>query len=159
MRPKGALPAVLALAGFVAIVVGVHQDLLHVAPGYEGTITTGWDGSLSHEELLLARLGLVGVVGAGAALRWRRLAVVPAATGVVVLLYALRAVLQYARDPGLYAPVTAFGGESVRFVLGAEPFLLVAGGALLVAAGAAGWSACSGGADDGASAAASPSRR
>jgi hypothetical protein len=159
MRPKRATPAVLALAGFVTIVVGVHQGLVHVAPGYEGTITTGWDGELSHEEVLLARLGFVGVVGAVAAFRWRRLAVVPAATGVVVLFYAVRAVLHYARDPGLYAAVTAFGGESVRFVLGAEPFLLVAGGALLVAAGAVGWRARLGGADDGASAAASPSRR
>ena len=139
MRPQRAIPAVLALAGFVTIVVGVHQGLVHVAPGYEGTITTGWDGTLSHEEVLLARLGLVGVVGAGAALRWRRLAVVPAATGAVVLCYALRAVLHYARNPGLYAPVTAFGGESVRFVLGAEPFLLVAGGLFLVGAGVVGW--------------------
>jgi hypothetical protein len=159
MRRKRAIPAVLALAGFVAIVVGVHQGLVHVAPGYEGTITTGWDGPLSHEEILLARLGLVGVVGAVGASRWRRLAVVPAATGAVVLFYALRAVLHYAQDPGLYAPVTAFGGESVRFVLGAEPFLLVAGGALLVAAGVVGWGARPSGADDGASAAASPSRR
>jgi hypothetical protein len=90
MRPKRAIPPVLALAGFVTIVVGVHQGLVHVAPGFEGTITTGWDGALSHEEVLLARLGLVGVVGAGAALRWRRLAVVPVATGAVVLFYALR---------------------------------------------------------------------
>ncbi|AXG08985.1 hypothetical protein [Haloplanus rubicundus] len=159
MRPKRAIPAVLALAGFVTIAVGVHQGLVHVAPGYEGTITTGWDGALSHEEVLLARLGLVGVVGAGAAFRWRRLAVVPAATGVVVLSYAFRAVLHYAQDPGLYAPVTAFGGASVRFVLGAEPFLLVAGGALLVAAGVVGWGVRPAGTDDGASAAASPSKR
>jgi hypothetical protein len=159
MRPTRSISAVLALAGFVTVVVGVHQDLLHVAPGYEGTVTTGWDGALSHEEALLARLGLVGVVGAVAASRWRRLAVVPAATGVVVLFYALRAVLHYARDPGLYAPVTAFGGESVRFVLGAEPFLLVTGGTLLVTASVVGWRVRPGRSDDGTSAAASPSRR
>jgi hypothetical protein len=159
MRTRRLAPVVLAALGALAVAVGVHQDLLHVAPGYEGTITTGWDGPLSHEEVLLARLGLVGLVGAGAAFRWRRLAVVPAATGVVVLFYALRAVLHYARDPGLYATVTAFGGESVRFVLGAEPFLLVAGGALLVAAGALGWGTRPEGADDGASAPASPSMR
>jgi hypothetical protein len=141
MRPKRAVPTVLALAGFVTIVVGVHQELVHVASGYEGTITTGWDGALSHEEVLLARLGLVGVVGAGAATRWRRLVVLPVATGAVVLFYTGRAVLHYALEPGLYAPVTAFGGESVRFVLGAEPFLLVAGGLFLVGAGVVGWRA------------------
>nr|WP_084510120.1 hypothetical protein [Haloplanus natans] len=81
--------------------------------------------------------GLVGV-GAVAARRWRRLAVAPAATGFVVLFYTLRAVLHYALEPGLYVEVTTYGAPT-RFVLGAEPILLVAGGLLLVGAGVVGW--------------------
>lgn len=111
----------------MAIVIGVRQELVHVTPGYEGTITTGWGGDLNHEARLLARLGLVGVGGAIVVPRWRRLAVVPAATGGVVLFYALRAALHYAFDPGLYVAVSAYGGPT-RFVLGAEPVPLVVGG-------------------------------
>jgi hypothetical protein len=122
----------------VVVVIGTRQGLVHVAPGYEGTITTGWGGDLNHEEHLLARLAIVGVGGTVTALRWRRLSVVPVATGVVILCYALRAVLQYALDPGLYVEMSV-GGVPTRTVLGGEPFLLVAGGALLVAAGVVGW--------------------
>ncbi|AZH24153.1 hypothetical protein [Haloplanus aerogenes] len=151
MRPRRLVPVALAIAGLVAIVIGIHQGLVHVAPGYDGTITTGWGGDLNHEERLLARLALVGVVGAVAARRWRRLAVVPAATGGVVLFYALRAALHYALDPGLYVEVSAYGGPT-RLVLGAEPFLLVAGGALLVGAAVVEWRARPDDADGGASA-------
>jgi len=133
-----ALPVALALVGFAAVVIGIHQGLVHVAPGYEGTIVTGWGRSLNHEERLLAGLGAVGVGGAVASLRWRRLVAVPAAVGGVVLFYALRAVIYTVQDPGLYAETTTHGGNSVVFVLGAEPFLLVAGGLLLVGAGVAG---------------------
>ncbi|WP_435067290.1 hypothetical protein [Haloplanus sp. C73] len=140
MQRRRALPVALAVLGLVAVLVGVRQGLVHVAPGYEGTIMTGWDGPLNHEERLLSRLAVVGVVGSVAALRWRRLAVVPAATGGVVLFYALRAVLHYALDPGLYVEVQVYGGPT-RFVLGAEPVLLVVGGALLVAAGVVEWRA------------------
>jgi len=135
MRTRRLVPVAVAVAGLVAIVIGVRQGLVHVAPGYEGTITTGWGGDLNHEERLLARLGVVGVVGTVAALKWRHLAAVPVATGVVVLFYALRAALHYA---GLYVTVSAYGGPT-RFVLGAEPILLVVGGALLVVAGVVGW--------------------
>jgi len=138
MRPRRLVPVAVAIVGLVAVVVGVRQELVHVAPGYEGTIMTGWGGGLNHEERLLSRLALVGVAGAAATLRWRRLAFVPVATGVVVLFYALRAVLYYALDPGLYVEVSVYSGPT-RFVLGAEPVLLVAGGALLVAAGVVGW--------------------
>jgi hypothetical protein len=147
MRTDRLLTAVAAVAGAAAIAVGVHQGLVHVAPGYEGTIVTGWDGPVNHEERLLARLGAVGATGAVAALRWRRLAAVPAATGGVVLFYALRATLGYARDPGLYTTVSLHGGGPVRLVLGAEPVLLAAGGALLVFAGVRGWTARAGTAD------------
>jgi len=140
MRTRRLVPVAVAIVGLAAIVIGVRQGLVHVAPGYEGTITTGWGGDLNHEERLLSRLGLVGVGGAIAALRWRRLAVVPVATGGVVLFYALRAVLHYAVDPGLYVEVSAYGGRT-EFVLGAEPVLLVGGGALLVVAGVVGWRA------------------
>jgi len=134
MRPRRLVPVALAAAGVVAIVIGVQQELVHVAPGYEGRVVTGWGGKLNHEERLLARLGAVGVAGAVAALRWRRLAVVPVATGSVVLCYALRAVLYYAFDPGLYTTVPVYGGTT-RLVLGAEPALLAVGGTLLVVAG------------------------
>jgi hypothetical protein len=140
VRHRRLLPVAVAAVGFVAVAVGVRQGLLHVAPGYEGTIVTGWGRELNHEERLLVRVAAVGVCGSVAALRWRRLAVVPVAAGVVVAFYAFRAVLQYALDPGLYVEVSTYGGTT-RLVLGAEPALLAVGGALLVAAGVAGWSA------------------
>jgi len=143
MRTQRLVPVALAVAGFVAIVVGIHQGLVHVAPGYEGTITSGWDGAPNHEERLLARLGLVAVVATVATLRWRRLALVPVAVGGVVLFYALRAVGHYVWEPGLYTAVETYGGASLRFVLGAEPFLLVGGAVLLVVAGVRGWTVCS----------------
>jgi hypothetical protein len=136
---KGLFPVALAVAGFAAIAVGIHQGLVHVAPGYEGTITSGWGGDIGHEERLLAAVGAVGVGGAAVSRRWARLSVVPAAAGGVVLFYALRAVLGTALDVPLYAETTTYGGDPVAFVLGAEPFLLVAGGVLLVGAGVAGW--------------------
>ncbi|WP_255148676.1 hypothetical protein [Halorarius halobius] len=146
MRTRRLAPVALAVAGLAAVVVGVHQGLVHVAPGYEGTIQSGWDGPLSHEERLLARLAVVGAVGAAGALRWRRLAVVPAAAGGVVLLYVLRAMATYLQDPGLYTETTTYGGDPVMFVFGAEPFLLLAGGGLLVTAGVVGWRATTRGA-------------
>jgi hypothetical protein len=135
-------PVTLAVVGCVAIAVGVHQGLVHVAPGYDGTVTSGWDGPLSHEEVLLVQVGVVGVVGAVAARRWKGLASVPVATGVVVLFYAFRAVYSLVRSPRpLYREFSmdtaGFGGEPVVFVLGAEPFLLAAGGLSLVGAGVA----------------------
>jgi hypothetical protein len=140
MPPRRLVPVALAFAGLVAVVIGVHQELVHVAPGFEGTITTGWGGDRNHEERLLARLALVGGVGAVAASRWRRFAAVPVATGVAVLFYALRATLHYALDPGLYVTVSAYGGPT-GLVLGAEPVLLVGGGGLLVAADVVRWRA------------------
>jgi len=156
MRTRRLVPVAVAIVGLAAIVIGVQQGLVHVAPGYEGTITTGWGGDLNHEERLLARLGLVGVVGTVAARWWRHLVVVPVATGGVVLFYALRAALHYALDPGLYIEVSAYGGPT-RFVLGAEPFLLVAGGALLAGAGVVGWRTRPDGDGGGIPAATSPS--
>ncbi|WP_251329080.1 hypothetical protein [Haloplanus pelagicus] len=141
MRSRRLVPVALAAAGLAAIVIGVYQGLIHVAPGYEGTIMSGWDGDLNHEERLLVRLGLVAVGGTVTALRWRRLAVVPVVAGGVVAFYALRAIVHYALDPGLYAEVETYGGHSTRFVLGAEPFLLVAGAVLLAAAGVRAWTA------------------
>lgn len=128
-----------AAAGFLTIVVGVHQSLVDVAPGFDGRIVTGWDRSLSQEERLLAALGGVGLAGAAGVTRWRRLAAVPVVVGSVVLLYTLRAVGQYAMRPGLYTDVRLHDGTTTRFVLGAEPFLLAGGALLLVIAGVAGW--------------------
>jgi hypothetical protein len=133
------VPVVLAVAGGVAIVVGIHQGLVHVAPGYEGTIVSGWGGKLNHEERLLAAVGAVGIAGSIAARRWRRLCVVPIAAGGVVLFYALRAIGHWVWRTPLYVETSIDDGDPTVFVLGAEPFLLVIGGALLIAAGVLGW--------------------
>lgn len=139
MRTSTVLPVVLAVAGCATIVIGIHQGLVHVAPGYEGTITSGWGGELNHEERLLAVVGAVGIGGTVAAFRWKRLSVVPIAAGGVVLFYALRAVLHWAQNVTLYAETTTYGGDPVVFILGAEPFLLVTGGLFLVGAGLLRW--------------------
>ena len=143
MEGRRLVPVMMAIAGCAAIGIGVYQGLVHVAPGYEGTITSGWDGSLSHEEVLLTQLGAVGLGGAVAALRWRRLSSVPCVMGSIVLLYAGRAVFGLVQSPRpLYRefPVhgAGFEGDTVVFVLGAEPFLLAAGGLLLAGAGVTG---------------------
>ncbi len=137
------LPVMIAVTGFVAIVFGTHQGLVHVAPGYEGTITSGWDGDLNHEELLLVLVGGVGIGGAVAARRWKHLASIPVLMGGVVLFYVFRAVLGQFRSPhSLYREYTLHppGSEeyTVMIVLGAEPFLLAVGALLLVGAGIAG---------------------
>lgn len=140
MRNDRVLPLALAVAGFAAIVIGIHQGLVHVAPGNAGTtITTGWDGELNHEERLLAALGAVGIAGTAGSFRRKRLAVVPVVMGGVVLFYALRAVYHYVRTLPLYTDVQSYGGDRTMFVLGAEPFLLIGGGLLLVGAGIVGW--------------------
>jgi hypothetical protein len=139
MMDRRAVPVLLAVAGLAVTVIGVYQGLLHVAPGYEGTVMTGWDGELNHEERLLVGLAAVGVGGAAATRRWKRLAAVPVAMGGVVLFYALRATIQKVLNVPLYTETTIYSGDAVVFVLGAEPFLLVAAGLLLVGAGVAGW--------------------
>ena len=138
MQHRRHLPVVLAGLGAVAIVVGIHQGLVHVAPGYEGRVVSGWGGPLNHEERHLAGVAILGVAGAAISLRSRWLAAVPALSGGVVLFYALRATLHYVRDPGLYTPVETYGGETVRYIIGAEPALLVVGALLLAAAGVSG---------------------
>lgn len=139
MNYRRVLPVALATVGFVIIVVGIHQGLLHIAPGYEGTITTGWDGALNHEEFLLAGVGAVAIGGTVATRRWQRLAAVPVVAGAIVLVYALRALLHSVQTTPLYTETTIYSGDTVVFVLGAEPFLLIAGGLLLVSAGVLGW--------------------
>ncbi|KAB1192273.1 hypothetical protein GJR96_01975 [Haloferax sp. MBLA0076] len=138
MTRQRILAVAVAIVGFAAIVVGIHQELLHVAPGYTGTIETGWSGPLNHGENLLARLAGVGVVGTLATLRWKYAAVVPLGVGGVEIGYSLVAVFTYVQSPGLYTTVQTSGGTT-RFLLGAEPFLLVAGGLLLLVAGLVGW--------------------
>ncbi|ELZ85004.1 hypothetical protein C453_10500 [Haloferax elongans ATCC BAA-1513] len=139
MNRQHVVAAALAVTGFGAIVFGIYQDALHVAQMYDGTIETGWGGSLNHEERLLARLGALGAVGSVAALRWRHLAVVPAVTGAIVLFYPLRAIVQWTSSPELYTEVPTHDGGVTRIVLGAEPFLLIAGGGLLVGAAFLRW--------------------
>ena len=134
------VPVAMAIAGFAAIGVGVYQGLVHVAPGYEGTIMSGWDGSLSHEEVLLVQLGALGVGSVGAGLRWKRLSLLSSVMGSIVLFYAFWAVFTLFQSPRpLYREVSVqgagFEGDTVMFVLGAEPFLLAAGGLLLMGAG------------------------
>ena len=137
------VPAVVAAIGFTAIVFGVYQGLVHVAPGYEGTIMSGWDGDLNHEEVSLVLVGGVGIGGAVAARKWKRLASIPVGMGGIVLFSVLRAVLGQFRSPhSLYREYTlqppGSGEYTVMIILGAEPFLLAVGGLLLVGAGIAG---------------------
>lgn len=139
MISKRILPTVLAVAGFTVIVIGIYQGLLHVAPGYDGTIMTGWDGGLNHEERLLAGLGAVGIAGAVATIRWKQFSIVPGFMGGVVLFYAVRAIYLQVQDVPLYTETTLYSGETTVFVLGSEPFLLIAGGLLLIGAGTVGW--------------------
>ena len=136
-------PAVMAAVGFAAIVFGIYQGLVHVAPGYEGTIMSGWDGTPNHEEVLLVLAGGVGIGGAVAARKWKRLASIPVVMGGIVLFSMLRAVLGQFRSPhSLYREYTLQppGSEeyTVMIILGAEPFLLAVGGLLLVGAGITG---------------------
>jgi len=137
MKYERALPVWLAIAGAIAILIGIYQGLVHVAPGYEGAIMTGWGGELNHDERLLAGLGVAGVGGAVGSIWWKRLSFVPVAMGGVVLFYAGRAILHYVSDrPQLYTETTyRSSGEPVMYILGAEPFLLIAGGVLLGGAG------------------------
>lgn len=125
----------LAIAGAVIIMVGVFQELVHVAPEYEATITTGWGGKLNHEEQLIGGLSLVGVGGMVAALRWNRFSIIPTAVGGIVLFYALRALLQTMLNFTLYTETTLYNGDVAVFILGTEPFLLTLGGLLLIGSG------------------------
>ena len=133
-------PILLSLAGFVAVVVGVQQGVLHVAPGYGGTINAS-EEVFGRRKWLLAGVGAVGVVGASLSSRRKRLSAVPIAVGGVVLLEAFRTTVLAATslDYPLFTE-TAYrrSGEPVMFVLGAEPLLLAAGGVLLVGAGIVG---------------------
>lgn len=136
------VPVAMAIAGFVAIVIGVYQGLVHVAPGYEGTIMSGWDGSLSHEEVLLVQLGAIGVGSVLGGLRWNRLSILSFVTGSIVLFYPVRAVFNLFQSPRpLYREFSVqgagFEGDTVMFIIGVEPFLLAAGGLLLIGAGLA----------------------
>jgi hypothetical protein len=141
MDRRALLPAGVAVAGTLAVVIGIHTDLLAMRPGVGGAIETGWGGRLNHEERLLAGLGLVGIVGAFVAVRWRRAALLTQAVGGVVLFYALRAVVGYALDPSLelYTGFPVADGTTGQVVFGAEPYLLVLGGLLLIVAGVLGF--------------------
>ncbi len=141
MDRRALRPAGVAVAGTLAVVIGIHAELLHVRPTASGTIETGWGGSLNHEETLLAGLSLLGTVGALAASRWRRVALLPQAVGGVVLFYALRAVGIYLSDPLLevYTGLPVLDGTTGRVVFGAEPYLLILGGLLLIAGGVLGF--------------------
>ncbi|MFC4449136.1 hypothetical protein [Halorussus aquaticus] len=145
MKTRRIVPVAMAVTGCLAVVIGVYQGLVHIAPGYEGTITSGWGGDLNHEEVLLVQLGAVGVVGTVGAARWKRLASVPVAMGSIVLFYPLRAVFHWfqSRSRPLYRefspPAPSYEGETVVIILGAEPFLVAGGGLLLVGAGIAAW--------------------
>ncbi|QLG62117.1 hypothetical protein [Halorarum salinum] len=140
MRDDTVVPVVLAIAGYAAIVVGIHQGVLHVAPGYQGTINAGGE-VLGRREWLLTGTGVIGIGGAAVSLRRKRLSIVPAAVGGAVLFEACRTMIIAARSLPypLYTETTyRFSGEPIMFVFGAEPFLLVAGGGLLVGAGIVG---------------------
>ena len=125
----------LSVTGLIAVLVGVHQELLQFRPMYDATVETGWGGSLNHEERLLARVAVVGLLGAVASLRWRPAAVCSVGAGLVVSFYAARAVVFHASEQALYTGLPVAGGETGRLLLGTEPYWLLFGGACLVAAG------------------------
>nr|WP_233340497.1 hypothetical protein [Haloprofundus sp. MHR1] len=136
----GVSPIILSIAGFVTVVVGVHQGIFHVAPGYQGTINAGGE-ALNREEWLLVGVGAVGVVGAALSVRRKRLSVVPVVGGGIVLFEAFRTtIVAWSTLPYPLFTETTYrsSGEPVMFILGAEPFMLIAGGVLLVGAGIAG---------------------
>lgn len=141
MDRRTLLPTGVAIVGALAVVIGIHMELLHMRAGVGRTIDTGWASSLNHEEGLLAGLSLLGIVGALAARRWRRAGLLSQAVGGVVLFYALRAVMQHILDPGvgIYTGLPVFEGTTGQIVFGAEPYLLVFGGLLLIAAGVLGY--------------------
>ena len=144
MNRRALLPGGVAIAGMLAIVIGIYTELLTMRPGIGGTIETGWGGPLNHEEQLLAGLSIVGTISAFAAIRWQRVALLAQAVGGVVLFYALRAVVGYAFDPtlGIYTGFPVLDGTGGRVIFGAEPYLLVLGGLLLIAAGVLGFRDC-----------------
>lgn len=160
MDRRALRPAGVAVAGTLAVVIGIHAELLHVRPTASGTVETGWGGSLNHEETLLAGLSLLGTVGALAASRWRRVALLPQAVGGVVLFYALRAVGIYLPDPLLevYTGLPVLDGTTGRVVFGAEPYLLILGGLLLIAGGVLGLREWPGAGDSSAAAETTPDR-
>lgn len=138
VKERGTVPVVLAVAGFAAVVVGIHQGVVHVAPGYQGTINSGGGEVFDRRGWLLAGMGAAGIVGAAVSLRRKRLSVVPVAVGGGVLFEAFRTMILLALSLPypLYTETTyRRSGDPVMFVFGAEPFLLVAGGILLVGAG------------------------
>lgn len=140
MRDSPAVPIILASAGFAAIVVGVHQGVLHVAPGYQGTINAGGE-VLGRRDWLLAGIGAVGIGGATVSLRRKRLSVVPVAVGGIVLFEAFRTmfIAAHSLPYPIYTETTyRRSDDPVMFIFGAEPFLLVAAGVLLVGAGIVG---------------------
>ncbi|QGA82543.1 hypothetical protein [Halomicrobium sp. LC1Hm] len=135
MNGRTALSVVLSVVGLAAVVVGIHQELLQFRPMYDATVETGWGGPVNHEERLLARVAVVGVLGVVASLRWRRAALGAVAASAVVFFYAARAVGHYVAEGSLYTGFSVAGGDAGRFVLGAEPYWLVLGAACLLAGG------------------------
>lgn len=132
---RTALAVALSAAGLVAVVVGVQQELLAFRPTYDATVETGWGGPLNHEERLLRRFAVVGLLCGVASVRWRLAAVGPAVAGVLVGFYAVRAVAVHVTEPALYTGLRVAGGETGRIVFGAEPYWLLLGAACLLTAG------------------------
>lgn len=140
MQEKNMALLALAIAGFAAIVVGVYQDFLQVAPGYQGTVGAGAE-ALNRKDWLLVGIGIVGIVGAAVSHLKKRLSFVPAAVGAIVLLETFRtSILVVDTFPYPLYTETAYrlSGDPVMFIFGAKPFLLVIGGILLVGAGIVG---------------------
>ncbi|WP_267639709.1 hypothetical protein [Haloarchaeobius amylolyticus] len=140
LNTHGVNAIILSVAGFVTVIVGVQQGIFHVAPGYQGTINAGGE-ALGRREWLLAGVGAVGVVGAALSIRRKRLSVVPVVGGGIVLFEVFRTIIiaWNALPYPLFTETTyRRSGEPVMFILGAEPFMLIAGGSLLFGAGIAG---------------------
>ena len=130
------LPVALSVGALLAVLVGVHTESLHAAASSGYTVQTGWDGPLNYQELELVELAALGVLGALAAVRWRRAAYGTLLAGGLVLVYPIRFLAD--RFESVSQGLDVGGGTTIDVSFGAEPYLLLFGGTVLVLAGVAG---------------------
>ena len=142
MRRRDLLPALLALAGLLAVVLATRTQLITLRPAYDGplvSVTAGMGRLVGHEERLLLVFAGLGVVGALAATAWHHAALLTQAAGGVVLAFVGRAVRFQLHSFDLYVGVPLFDGAAGPVVLGPAAYLFVLGGLLFVAAGVVGY--------------------
>jgi len=132
----GLVPVAISVGALATVFVGVHTESLHAAAASGYTVQTGWDGPLNYQELELVELAALGVLGALAAVRWRRAAYGTLLAGGLVLVYPIRFLAD--RFESVSQGLDVGGGTTIDVSFGAEPYLLLFGGTVLVLAGVAG---------------------